>query len=179
MDWLNNNAPGIHALSSLATLAVTVLLACLTGWYVYLTKTLSDTAREQIRHQKDLTSRARTQSSTAVTTLAERLRVILEQLPPPPPRHSMLVQFVRISHEDVRALEALAMHVNPTAVVAASEAAALLRNFLAIVADAQSRTLEEGWQPSKPQQLEWEHILSQAPLALRAFIQACTAVPEQ
>jgi len=72
LDWLNHYASAIQAIS-------TVVLVCITAWYVALTRALAKTASEQLRGQREAAEARRRELQTSIHYLS----AIMETLPGP------------------------------------------------------------------------------------------------
>lgn len=72
LDWLNHYASAIQAIS-------TVVLVCITAWYVVLTRTLAEAANGQLRGQREAAEARRRELQTCI----QHLSAIMETLPVP------------------------------------------------------------------------------------------------
>lgn len=94
MKWLNENAAAIQALSGLAVLVVTGLLAWLTSRYVRLTREIANSSLEQVRLIRESARVDLQHNASALKALALRLRVGLgQQLNPEAPNDRHLRAF--------------------------------------------------------------------------------------
>ena len=75
MNWFNENAAAIQALSSVAGLLVTGVLAWLTSRYVRLTRDIATSSLEQVKHIKEAAHVVLQQNAHALESLALRMRV--------------------------------------------------------------------------------------------------------
>jgi len=172
MNWLNDNAAAIQALSGVAVLLVTAVLALLTARYVRLT-------REQVRLIRESARIVLQQNASALKALALRIRVGLGQtVSPDTPSHSGLRSFDVLVEQDIADLQALAKNVNPVAINSASDAAAHLRVIYAVVQTAKAVPLEIGWIPGPADRARWKKAVEGAHRALQEIETACHQVAE-
>src|SRR5208283_1486858 len=75
--WLNSNASAIEAITSIASVLVTVVLAFITARYVVLTKTLAEAANAQLLGQVEASRARRRKLASHINFLLE----IIESLP--------------------------------------------------------------------------------------------------
>jgi hypothetical protein len=176
MEWLDRHAGAVQALASVATLVVTIVLACLTGWYVRVTKQIADSSLEQVEHIKSASRAAQLQAARSLDALSRRIRVPLASLASGPPSFDPLTSYALLNQKDVEDLEALARQVGDEAIVYAGKAAVSLRKLLAIIDDARSRNRTQGWMASQRQIAEWGEAIDAGPKMLDKIEAVCRAL---
>ncbi len=157
MNWLNENATAIQALSGIAVLLVTGVLALLTSRYVRLTRDIANSSLEQIRLIRESARVVLQQNASALKALAFHIRVGLGQaVSPDAPRHNELRAFDVLAERDIADLQTLAKNVNVVAITSARDAAAHLRVIYAMVQTAKAIPLEMGWIPTPADTTRWK-----------------------
>jgi len=171
VSWFKDNAAVIQALSSIAGLVVTGVLAWLTWNYVRLT-------REQVKHIREASRAILRQNATALEYLALRLRTGLGQYLPATPNHKDLRAFASLGERDIADLQILARQVNDRAIISASDAAAHLRVILDMVQTAKGINEAMGWIPTAAEAGRWKTAFEGAHRALQEIETACHQVAE-
>lgn len=176
MNWLDTHASAIQALASIAAVAVTVVLAVLTWWYVRLTRSLADTALQQMEHVKHAATTARRQAAISLEALAKRLRLPLAALDPTGPKPKQVREYSLLSRDDISDLEELAREVNAEAMRYAGKAAVSLRKILGVIEDAKPVNPTLGWRPSDTQVKVWVGAMDAGPKMLEKLENVCREV---
>lgn len=174
MNWLNRNAAAIQALSGVATLIVTGVLAWLTWRYVRVTRDIASSSLEQVRQIREASRAILQQSASALGSLALRLRTDLGQrLNPTNPNHSQLRAFAQLTEQDIADLQTLARQVSTRTIKSASEAAAHLRVIYGMVQTAKGISEGMGWIPSPEDAGRWKTAVEGAHRALQEIETTC------
>lgn len=176
MNWLNAHASAIQALASVATLGVTVVLAVLTGRYVRLTKSIADTAWQQMQYVKLAATTARKQTAVSLEALSKRLRVPLASLDPNVPKPKQVREYSLLSQQDISDLETLARDVSDDATRFAGKAAVSPRRILGVIDEAKPVNPTLGWRPSDTQIGVWKEAMDAGPKMLEELEKACRQV---
>lgn len=179
MKWLNENAAAIQALSGLAVLVVTGLLALLTSRYVRLTREIANASLEQVRLFRESVRLDLQRNASALKALALRLRVgIGQELNPGPPNHKQLRAFAILTDREIADLQTLANRVGGQAITSASDAAAHLRVIYETVQTAKGINETIGWIPTPEDAARWKKAIEGAHRALQEIETACQQVAE-
>jgi hypothetical protein len=178
VKWLNENAPAIQALASVAALIVTGVLAGLTWRYVRLTREIARLSLEQVQHIREAARVALRQSANALSALALRLRAGLGQLDPAMPNHRALRAFDILTEQDIAEMQVLARNVNAIAITSASAAADHLRVIYAMVQTAKGINEAMGLNMSSEDARRWKKAVEGAHRALQEIETACQRVAE-
>lgn len=179
MKWLNENAAAIQALSGLAVLVVTGLLALLTWRYVRLTREIANASLEQIRLIRESARVDLQHNASALKALALRLRSGLgEQLNPDAPSDKQLRGFAILTEREIVDLQILAGRVNSQAITSASFAAAHLRVIHDMVQNVKRTNEGIGWNPDAAEKARWKKAIEGAHRALQEIETACQQVAE-
>lgn len=101
MNWFKDNAAVIQALSSVAGLVITGVLAWLTWRYVRLTRDIASSSLEQVKHIRDAGRVILQQNARALGSLALRIRVGLGHLNSETPNHKELRAFALLTDREI------------------------------------------------------------------------------
>jgi hypothetical protein len=178
VNWFKDNAAVIQALSSVAGLVVTGVLAWLTWKYVRLTRDIASSSVEQVKHIREAGRAMLRQNATALESLALRIRTGLGQQVSATPNHRDLRAFALLGERDIADLQALARQVNGRAITSASDAAAHLRVILDMVQTAKGINEAMGWIPTATEAGRWKKAIEGAHRALQEIETACHQVAE-
>jgi hypothetical protein len=162
LSWLNENASAISAMSAIATLLVTSVLAILTARYVYLTGEIARTTSEQARLLQAATRRAEALTHTGLQMLAIRLRSALIDLEADAPPDSTIRAFSLFSAGDIDQLEALARGTSPEAQAQAMPVALALRWLFGLVQRVQATERGFGYRYTKKEVDEYKDTVQLA-----------------
>jgi hypothetical protein len=172
--WLNNNSSAIQALASIAVLLVTAQLARLTARYVSLTKSIANTAAEQIGIIKENASAHLARSRDSMRTLAMRSRYSLETLDRVAPRHRQLAEFSGVTEADVQSLESHARDIGGTIMqLSTARAAISIRSVLGARARAAAVNYTTGWSAGEQESKEYASSIAAALESLKNIENVC------
>jgi len=173
MTWLDSHAAAIQALAGIATLLVTITLACLTAWYVKVTRSIARSAGEQAEYLKDQlihakkeSNAARSQAASALLALVRRLQASLVGLDAQSPRHRQLLEHSQLGLVDIEQLERLATDVSAVAAFHTGQTVEALRTIHSVISDARTVNIVTGWVASDAQNTAWLAAMAAAPKAL-------------
>lgn len=179
MNWLNDNAAAIQALSGVAVLVVTGLLARLTSRYVRLTRDIANSSLEQVRLLRESMRADLQHNASALHALALGLRTgIGQQLDPETPKHNQLRAFAILTEREITDLQALANRVGGQAITSAGEAAGHLRVIHEMVQTAKGISEAMGWTPKAEDKARWRKAVEGADRSLQEIQVACQRVVE-
>jgi hypothetical protein len=173
MNWFEENAAAIQALSSVAGLLVAGVLAWLTGRYVRLTRDIAISNLEQVKHIREAARLSQQQNARALESLALRIRVALGQLNPDVPKHKELRAFDLLTERDVADLEALARQVDGRAITSASNAAVSLRVIHGMIKKAKDINEVMGWVPTDHEIQRWKSSMEAGHRSLQEVETSC------
>jgi hypothetical protein len=178
MNWLNQNAAAIQALSGIAALIVTGVLAWLTWNYVRLTREIARSSLEQVKYIREAARSALRQNAKALGSLALRLRVGLGQLDSTSPNDGQLRAFAQLAEQDITELQSLARQLNTQTITSASDAAAHLRIIYDMVQVVKKINEGIGWIPDANEKTRWKKAIEGAHRALHEIETACQQAAE-
>jgi hypothetical protein len=140
----------IQVVSTTVACLATVVLAVLTGKYVRQTRTMAESAVQQVEIMRATLESARQRNGSALRATAQRLRTVLAGLDGGP-SFDQLRTFNQITDRDLADLEELAKEVGGTAPALAAETVRRVRPILEIRDDAAGYSVGYGWLPKQRQ----------------------------
>jgi hypothetical protein len=174
MDWFKENSAAIQAFSSLGTLLATIGLAFLTGFYVHLTRKISQSSHEQLWHLRQSIRDEQRQYACALGLFVFRLREALGHLNDTPIPTELQESFF-LKEGDITELRVLARKVNGKATDFAIQAVMSLRVLYAIIQKAKEEHVNEkiSGQPTDQRKKAWRQARSDSERALLALQEEC------
>lgn len=177
MDWFKENSVAIQAFSSVGTLLATIGLAFLTGFYVHLTRKISQSSHEQLQHLREAARDEQRQYACALALFVFRLREALGYLSDNPMPTELQESFF-LTEGDITELRVLARKVNGKATDFAIQAVMSLRVLYAIIQKAKKEHANGKicGQATDQSKKAWKQARSESERALLALQEECGRV---
>src|SRR5690349_14470306 len=97
MDWFSRNAAAIQAISSIAGVVISAILAGITYWYVRITRELAKSSTEQVTQMRQIFELQQQEKRRENAQLARNLQMLAR-------RTRSSIEAVTFSHAGLRAL---------------------------------------------------------------------------
>lgn len=173
MDWFAKNASAIQAIASVVGVAITAALACITYWYVRVTKRIAESSAEQVKQFREASRVVIRQNARALAVVALRIRTSFGagNLDSDAPRYKQLQAFTQVNNDDISLIETLAKNLNSAEIsISAGKAVVAMREVLGFIEHAKQKPETFGSATSPPEATRWRRALEESERSLH-FIQ--------